>query len=453
MDAAKPQQCPDLPLQIVNPPPPQTHCERSLAPSSAVRHKDKDAHDTRAANYTTVSSGPTHDPRFFYSTTYSTTHKEYSNAKLQNPINGIHAKDLHNAKLKQRTGYSKNLAAFVNYNKSVDENADFNIQDPYLTRTCSDYSRPPLLKDYLASPKAGITGIVDSGFTRRPLFNVTQDGSSKFNKDKETLMKACFTDGKLKFKETHVNKRFILPSATAYISDEGEIKSIGNPDVVTEADRFAPDPRRPPKPSSKPWECPNPDMIRPDGYTRSTRAKDPLQTDYEGMPEIQPRLLQGKVLEKVKHSDLAEWVHRNDPKADYSFSKVVHPPMDLMASIKSIKEHPTRIGLKEPTGGVQNNDKFIFLPEPNPAERFLTETTTRFQYPALKSPNDPKCNTLVKSGFSDGNRYKYVNKAPTDEQIFSRMHPTVAKYNWLNERGLHTAIPNKTHLGYKLVVE
>ncbi|KAJ3073445.1 hypothetical protein HDU98_001495 [Podochytrium sp. JEL0797] len=126
--------------------------------------------------------------------------------------------------------------------------------------------------------------------------------------------------------------------------------------------------------------------------------------------------------------------------------------MDLSHNIKSVAESMTRIGLKEPTGGVQNNDKFVFQAEPNPVERFLTETTKRFQPPYV-APIDPKCNTLVKSGFSDGNKYKYVNKQPSDGQVYSRMHPTVAKYNWLHERGLHTAIPNKTHLGYKLVVE
>ncbi|ORY51363.1 hypothetical protein BCR33DRAFT_712441 [Rhizoclosmatium globosum] len=391
---------PTAPNTINNPPEPLTHCER-------------DSHDTRAANYVTVSKGPPQDP-------------QYSNSLLRNPINGIHHKDLKNTKLKPRTGYSKNLAANVKYDKNVDESADFH--------TTQKLSR---------KSKAGITPMVPSGFCRLPLFNVTQDGSSKFNKDKQTLMKACFTDGKLKFKETQVNKQFILPSATAYISDAGEISSLGNPEVVSEAERFA-------YIIPRPWECPRPDMIRPDGFTRSTRPKDPLQTDYEGMPEIDTRLLQPKIMEKIKHTDLAEWVHRKDLKAIDSFAKNVHPPMDLSASLKAAKEAPSIIGWKEATGGVQNNDQFIFHPEPNPDERFLTETSKRFLTPPLKSPTDPKCNILFKSGFSDGNRYRYVNKAPSDAQTYSELHPTIARYTWLNERGLHTAVPNKTHLGYKL---
>ncbi|KAI8621072.1 hypothetical protein BC830DRAFT_1164059 [Chytriomyces sp. MP71] len=414
----------------------------------------KDSHDTRASNIISISRGPPQDHRFFYSTMYSTTYKAYHNPLLKGPINGIHTRDLHNHKIKQRSGYSKNLAMFVNYDKAVDESDDFRITEPYLTRTCSDYSPPPPLKDYLENPKAGITPMVPSGFTRLPLFNVTQDGSSKFIIDKNTLMKASYPDGQLKFKESHVNKKFILPSATAYISDEGEIKSIGNgnPEVFTEQDRFAPDPMLPAKPASKPWECPGADKMRLDGYSRSTRPKDPLQTDYGVMPEIDSRLLQPAVLEKTKHTNLPEWVHCVDSHAEHSFSRMVHPPMDPMASLKSLKNAPVRIGLKEPTGGVQNNDKFVFKPEPNPAERFLTETTRRFQAPS-KTHIDPTCNTLVKSGFSDGNRYVFTNPATTDGEVYSKMHPTVAKYNWLNERGLHTNRPNKMHVGYTMKVE
>ncbi|KAJ3142008.1 hypothetical protein HK100_003871, partial [Physocladia obscura] len=379
-----------LPPQLPSNDGPETkvdHCARSLAQLPLQRQKD--SHDTRAGANITISKGPPQDPRFFYSTTYSTTHNtNLSNSLLSNPINGIHSRDLKIKTTKQRTGYSKNQIAFVQYDKKIDESPDFFIDHPFLTKNSTDYSRPSPPKNYLTNPKAGITPMVDSGFTRLPSFNVTRDNSDKFNDDKETLMKASYPDGQLQFKESRVNKQAILPSVTAYISDEGEIKSIGNPEAVSETERFH-------KPSitgdEKPWKYTRPAVMRADGYTRSTRPKNPLQVDNGGsagvgVRAIQPRLLLPTQLEKVKHRDLAEWVHRVDLNADFSFSRfgIVHPPLDLMTSIKNVStsagglavqlQPPPRIGLKEPTGGVQNNPKFVFIPEPNAAERFLTET-------------------------------------------------------------------------------
>ncbi|KAJ3236200.1 hypothetical protein HDU78_004730 [Chytriomyces hyalinus] len=425
---------------------------RTIASTSRGPVLKMDAHDARSNNIISISRGPPQDPQFFYSTIYSTTHKASHNPLLSNPINGIHASDLRDIKVKQRSGYSKNLAPCVDYDKAVDESDTFRITDPYLTATSDHYTPPPKSKDYLANPKAGLAPMVDSGFTRRPLYNVTQDGSSKYNRDKRTLMKASYPDGHLIFKPSKVTKSTILPSATAYISDEGEIKALGNVQEVPETERFAPDPLYPPKSNKPPWECTMPEIMRLDGYSRSTRPKDPLQTDHGVMPEIDSRLLEHASLDKLKHVNLAEWVHRVDIKAEESFSRVVHPPMDHKAHMRCISEKNVRIGLKEPTGGVQNNPKFVFNPEPDPKERFLTETARRFQSP-VKPNQEPVCNTLVKSGFSDGNRYAYVHNLPTDGQIYSKMHPTVAKYNWLSEKGLHTNRPNKMHAAYTLKVE
>ncbi|KAJ3348811.1 hypothetical protein HDU83_001013 [Entophlyctis luteolus] len=371
---------PHLPPHLAENAPPigstgkQSHCERSLAPAkNLAAHPHRDSHDTRASAHISRSNGPAKDARFFYSTVYSTTHNEIPRRSvlLANPINGVHAADLKNTRCKQRTGYTKNLAAFVEYDKNVDESADFFIQDPFLTAHCADYRRPPAPKSFLANPNAGITPMVPSGFTRLPIFNVTQDGSSKFNKDKETAMKASYPDGQLQFKTTYVNKKTILPSATAYISDEGEIKSLGDLVAVSETGRVC-DPQHPALGvPEKPWlfGATIPDTVRPDGYSRSTRPKDPLLADYPtstSFPAPHRRLSPAADMDRIRHVDLAEWVHRSDPGAKSSFSRIVHPPMDLMANIKSLADGKTRIGLKEPTGGVLNNPKLEHIPDPLP---------------------------------------------------------------------------------------
>ena len=88
----------------------------------------KDLHDMGASPLVHISSGPKKDPRFFYSTTNSTTFREYNNPILKSPINGVHAKNLKPAgsvKIKQPSGYSENEIAFVQYDKNIDESKIF----------------------------------------------------------------------------------------------------------------------------------------------------------------------------------------------------------------------------------------------------------------------------------------------------------------------------------------
>ena len=88
----------------------------------------KDVHDIGPSPLIHISNGPMNDPRFFYSTTNSTTFKEYNNPILRSPINGVHSKDLKPAgsvKIQQRSGYSKNVVSFVKYDKNVDESRLF----------------------------------------------------------------------------------------------------------------------------------------------------------------------------------------------------------------------------------------------------------------------------------------------------------------------------------------
>ncbi|KAJ3324536.1 hypothetical protein HDU76_013383 [Blyttiomyces sp. JEL0837] len=401
-----------------------------------------------------VSRGPPTDPRFFYATTHSTYFRHIQSPLLLTPINGVHEADL---KLKNqgkpRTGYSKNVVSFVEYDVNVDEGPEFSIKRPLVSRNTEDYRLPGRPKNYLDNPSAGLNSVVDSGFTRFPRFKVTDDGTN--HKERQSQMKSCYIDGKLSFKDSNVDKGLIIPTVSAYISDAGEITTLGYPDepqgrreVVEHHLIYKP--LISPKPKSGNQKSTG-DAIRDDGFSRSTRRQDPLKYDQIDALEA------SKVLdvEKLRHADLAEWVHHEDPLAKYSSSRVIHVPMDGLTSFKSVnRNNSVKVGIKEATGGVRNNPKFIFKEEPCPVERFATETNRQYQSPKVYAKKlNIKCDQLVKSGFSDVNHFKYIFPAKSDEQVYGALDPTAAKLLWMKEKSLHQQKPNRTHLGYTLKCE
>jgi hypothetical protein len=286
----------------------------------------KDIHDIGATPIVTVSSGPSLDPRHFYSTTNSTTYRPHHlttqssrNLLDSRSINGLSKIDLRSVRgnpipsfnRKERTSYVKNVGPYVEYNKSVDETpGKFQItEDPYLTVTVDHYKPPPKPKDYLKNnPGMGLAPMVDSGFTRLPKYRVTEvEGMDLKALEKISEMKSNYssttpnnnsnnthgshsTNGegveeRLKFKVPQIDKSHILPSETAYTEDVSHIPNLGNPDVFTESERF----KRVPflTPSSFAIAHPSlrakhrlknePTLMSEDGYTRSTRPQDPMQ--------------------------------------------------------------------------------------------------------------------------------------------------------------------------------
>ncbi|KAI8847124.1 hypothetical protein BC829DRAFT_397253 [Chytridium lagenaria] len=352
----------------------------------------KDAHDVAASTLVQVSRGT---------------------------INGLDASIL--AMRSGGTGYSKNVLPYVEYDRDVDEGKKFSTA-PWQSVT------------------VGITPMVSSGFTRLPKFPVTEDGTS--HREKESQMKSSYAEKRLRFKDPIFDKRNIIPCDSAFINDVGEIKSLGTSD--DDSKRFAPLPG-PSAPVD--WRTRMPARMKDDGYSRSTRQVDPLKRDPYSL--INTRLNEDK---SIRRRDPAEWVHSQDPRARQSHSRVIHVPLDPLDAVRAAHDTTTsKIGIKEPTGAVQNNPKFVFVSEPAPAERFSTETERRFQAPVDPfSYGNVKCDQITNSGFTSGNNFHYTHKAKTDAEIYGSMHPTVAKHNWIRERGLHTVKPNRNNLACTL---
>ncbi|KAJ3214780.1 hypothetical protein HDU67_001225 [Dinochytrium kinnereticum] len=436
----------------------------------------KDAHDVAANTIVQVSSGPPMDPRFFYATTHSTTYKPMENALLKSPINGVDSDYLQmrmglmklNFKrgVKQGTGYSKNVLPYVEYDKKVDEGPHFS-NPASKSVTIDHYQTPKYPPNALNNPDLGIAPMVSSGFTRLPKFPVTEDGTN--HREKESEMKSSYAEKRLRLKTAAFDKRRITSSDSAFVNDVGEIKSLGNPNepdfnryAVSLAldlniefyDAFIADNISQPTPGPNPppdWRTLAPTKMTDDGYSRSTRPVDPLKRDPDSL--INARFAEEKANSGLRRRDPAEWVHNQDPRAKKSLSRVIHVPLDPLDAVRAAHNPSTaKIGSKEPTGAVQNNPKFVFVSEPSPAERFSTETERRFQAPVDPfSFNALKCNYVTDSGFTSGNNFHYTPKAKSDSDIFGAMHPTVAKHNWIRERGLHTVKPNRNSFAYSLV--
>ncbi|KAJ3112722.1 EF-hand calcium-binding domain-containing protein 5 [Phlyctochytrium bullatum] len=208
-------------------------------------------------------------------------------------------------------------------------------------------------------------------------------------------MKTSFAEKRLSYKDSKFNKVNVIPSTSAFISDAGELKEIGNSKTIKEEST-------PAGAKSQDWKELRAISMKEDGYSRSTRPADPLKSDNEsaGIVPLSP------VREySLRRRDLAEWVHVKDPHAQKSLSRSVHVALDPLDAVKiAHNKEESRIGTKEPTGAVNNNPKFVYVAEPNVVERFTTETDIRF-----KPPVDPfklstmKCNSVQGSGFTSGN--------------------------------------------------
>ncbi|KAJ3101696.1 hypothetical protein HDU97_001105 [Phlyctochytrium planicorne] len=410
----------------------------------------KDAHDVAASTIIEISRGPPTDPRFFYATTHSTTYRPVSNPALKGPINGLDEaylkmrmnlmKPVSKRNVRQGTGYSKNVLPYVEYDKEVDEGPTFsNPQNKSVTMDHYQYPQSnssPLDKDL------GIAPMVASGFTRLPKFSVVDDGTC--HHEKVSQMKSSFSEKRLRFKSPVFEKSNITPSGSAFTNDVGEIKYTGD---MNESGFQRVEQTLPP---AKDWRANIPTNMTDDGYSRSTRPTDPLKG---GQPDYgNPKLLSEKAREFRKRRDPAEWVHEQDPLAKQSLSRVIHVPLDPLGALKSLNDSSAvKVGMKEPTGAVQNNPKYVFVEEISPSERFSTETERRF-----KAPIDPfsfnklKCNYVTESGFTTGNNFRYTNSAKPDHEIYRSMHPTVARHNWIRDRGIHTVKPNRSHMAYEL---
>ncbi|KAJ3127122.1 hypothetical protein HK098_006819, partial [Nowakowskiella sp. JEL0407] len=375
-----------------------------------------------------MSEGPKQDPRNFYSTIYSTTHN--TNKLFSDTLSGKYyqKKDqklkvlLENGQskqksekpsqmIKQRTGYTKNVVPFVEYDKNVDEGDLFRIEKPFES-THTELFKPPKYKTYvpIRRNETKIEAIIDSGFTRKPKSDVTKDGSSfpvNVSTTKDHYVQS------LKYKPFKFDKSKVIPSASAYINDIGHIENFGT-DTCSSFER--------PKEgivTIQPFK-PNVKKMQENAYTKSSprhflkQPQPPLQ-NFTSMQEFVS--YNGK-LEKLRRCDLAGWVGLVDPLGTVSTSRVIQAIPKQSDKKKSV-DTEMFIGTKEATGSVRNNPDYLILgdAEINNNTRFITETSERFKTPPQKfNLKDYNCDLITRSGFSHNNKFKFTAKAPLDEE-------------------------------------
>ncbi|KAI8813568.1 hypothetical protein BJ742DRAFT_767148 [Cladochytrium replicatum] len=461
-------------------PPPPLPCKRHPAPDPAQQASADLSAGLSALSFrklSFVSSGPPQDPRFVYSTTYSTTHnvneiaarlfreKQHRSGEKRKPRKA--PSDVP----KQRTGYSKNIQPFVQYSKEVDGAGLPSHTSPFATTNGDVFTAPSPPKDYVRKYADGeseepinINKIVPTGFMRVPKEDVTKDGTGF--RSMVTTSKTSHKGEGHKFKTKYL-KQAIVPSNSAHTNDVGHIDRFGVDDLKlvhqqgangeAEEKLMVVDHRfyKPPPAQEPDWRIFRATRIDNDGFSRSCPA-DPLkastttptpmqllhlQREIEMMQRASPTQVaayisaRSRTAEKVRKGDLAEWVHTQDPGAKRGTSSIVHPnhELELRARRNDLCRENVAIGLKEETGSVRNNPITRPPDEIEPvAVRFTTETVDSFREPDLDSLKRSSCDSVHRSGYSLGNKYKYIfDVKPEDPRAIAR-----EKSNWIGEKVL-----------------
>ncbi|KAJ1562508.1 hypothetical protein HK096_008646 [Nowakowskiella sp. JEL0078] len=433
-----------------------------------------------------ISQGSDLDPRWFYSTTYSTHHntnpaclptvilpsssKFIDQPKPSAPraggIGGSSLKIIPSLVPKQRTGYTKNVISYLKYDKSIDEGNEFRIENPFLP-TSIDLFKPPQFKNYLPlrANSLKIEPIVNTGFTRRPTYNVTRDGFITSGQLSTTKM---HFQGENRYSPSKVNKSSILPSASAFVNDACHISKFGNnPEVQHENIGFLSSRTEPLKNTKYSQHI---KLIEDNAFSRSS-PRDFLKhweslDDGKLMERTQLSSLKSLKLaeinadrlriDKIKQNDLAQWAHIQDPMATVSTSNVLHTLDDYGAPYRNDVSHPTscpriKAGYKEDTGSVRNNPDYMYLgSHKNPPDQFETETYSRFHAPTDRfNMKNFACESISRSGFSRNNKFNYTIAEPSEQEQMEQMHSSVAKKKWISELGMHTS--KSTQQGYILI--
>ncbi|KAI8808823.1 hypothetical protein BJ742DRAFT_806557 [Cladochytrium replicatum] len=461
-------------------PPPTLPCKRHPLPdptqqASADPSASLSALSSRKLSF--VSSGPPQDPRFFYSTTYSTTHNVSEIAarllreKQQQTVEKRKTRKAPSEVPKQRTGYSKNVQPFVEYSKVVDGAGLPSHTTPFATTNGDVFTIRSRPKDYVRKYVEGepeepinINKIVPTGFMRVPKEDVTKDGMGF--RSMVTTSKTAHRGEGLQFKTKYL-KQATVPSNSAHTNDVGHIDRFGVDDLKLVRQQGANgeveerlavvDHRfyKPPPAQEPDWRMFRATRMDKDGFSRSCPA-DPLKASTTTPTPMQLLQLQREIemmqrasstqvaayinarnraAEKVQKVDLAEWVYTQDPGAKRSTSSIVHPNHEylLRAQRNELNREKVAIGLKEETGSVRNNPICRPSDEIEPvAVRFTTETVDRYREPDPDSHKRFSCDSVHRSGYSLGNKYKYLfDVKPEDLPVIAR-----EKSNWIGEKVL-----------------
>ncbi|KAJ3160809.1 hypothetical protein HDU86_008169 [Geranomyces michiganensis] len=354
------------------------------------------------------SRGPARDPRAFYSTTYSTNHNTayvLLNGVVQsngNTWGGNHrgggggrrnaagqwvvesvAGPTPSQLRKDRTGFAYNVSPYVEYDKNVDEGPEFRIRKPFGTSHQKHFTAPGVPTPYLPRGMK-ISVLPDSGFTRTPpKFSVITD--PQYNPHvphppPTTTMHTSYDAARLRFADSWIDKSRVLPSGSAFVSDAGEIATLGDgPD-----ERFiAPLPSQLPPPNANAAGLPTAPLTSTatrrsdDGYTRSYHGNILAASDTGATPAHHAS-------HKRRH-DITELLYRLDPAGTHSTSSLLHRA--TAAAVMARRASSARsgragsaggrkvvVGCKEAQGSVRNNPVVLALPKTG---RYLTETGER----------------------------------------------------------------------------
>ncbi|KAI8916599.1 hypothetical protein DFJ77DRAFT_345577 [Powellomyces hirtus] len=396
------------------------------------------------------SRGPARDPRAFYSTAYSTTHNtKYWN---QGPnVDGGGAAQGYGFQSgagmktpsmmrKDRTGFAYNVSPFVEYDKNVDEGPKFNIKNPFGTSHQKHYQQPTVPTPSLAH-NTTISSLPDSGFTRMPpKFSVVADYTKPTHLISE--MKQNYDARRLHYKPTQCDKYHTIPSGSAYVSNEGEIRELGAQGVPD--DRFKNYPPPPPAPARS-WQSYNTTRMDEDGYTRSVHGNILQSSMHQGSsgPTYKTH--------RAAAHDPPRWMEKVDPQNIRSTSSLFHSPKHpLLHTLRALHDTSRRgvlVGSKEAQGSVRNNPVYLVAKAADPAQ-YSTETGDRFTAQThVPAPTTFTDQAPQATGFTRGNKYAYVtpaeNRTPllTAQQACARKHAnrgvcTVKPTQQIIERGV-----------------
>ncbi|KAI8589396.1 hypothetical protein BDZ88DRAFT_146146 [Geranomyces variabilis] len=399
------------------------------------------------------SRGPPRDARAFYSTTYSTTHNTTHvllNGAVQSNGNSWggnrHAGGGNGQRnpagqwvvesvagptpsqlRKDRTGFAYNVSPYVEYDKNVDEGPEFRIRKPFGTSHQKHFAAPGVPTPYL--PRGvKISALPDSGFTRTPpKFSVT--ANPKYDPHvphppPTTTMHTSYDARRLRFSDPWFDKSRVLPSGSAYLSNAGEIATLGDgPD-----ERFdAPLPSALPDPNARIAAglptAPNTTHMSEDGYTRSYHGNILAASD-------KPAHENTTTTSRKRRHDATERLHQLDPTGTHSTSSLVHrAPAMARRPLSAAAQASGRkiiIGCKEAQGSVRNNRVVLAAPKQG---QYVTETGERFTArthvpaPVTFTDQHPQA-----TGFTRGNKYAYVAEARNDTASLNRMQLCARKF-------------------------
>ncbi|KAJ3287742.1 hypothetical protein HK104_008468 [Borealophlyctis nickersoniae] len=310
---------------------------------------------------------------------------------------------------KQRSGYTKNVVSYVEYDKNVDEGPTFSIKDPFKTTNVDHYYAPP--EPPIKTNEINV--MVDSAFTRTPpTFKVTDDGSHQNPFSTPTTTKSDFDARRIRYKDPKFAKEKILPSESAYLSNEAHVKGFGT--EVDERERFK---RASPIPPPD-WRDYTATHMSEDGYTRSHHGNILVRAGQaSNLDDPDATNLSKEGMDRIRRKDPAMWLRCQDPEWRESTSKIVYRPPHPMSATLSLFRSAAAIGTKEPQGSVRNNKAtFADGHDPNPVDRFATETGIKYTPPTTTTNlSTLRCDHMTTSGFVRGNKMDVTLDAPSDE--------------------------------------